>query len=204
MPTTTVPAKTTITLRMIRPKLISDNSRMAAISLQRNRTIPTRTHRSSPRRDIPRTTRWATTSPAARMAMVSHMVSRLPTVRPSPHMARPLPLTGSRLSLRSLCSRLNLYSPSTVSRRTDLRIMHNRRRPPIISSRHSPNTRSPHTISRQPTRSRPTIRRLNSSPSMATRRSRRSSPACSACSSAPSACTTSIWDTPVRPWLSCC
>ncbi len=64
-------------------------------------------------------------------------------------MARPLPLTGSRLSLR------NLHSPSTVSRRTDLRITHNRRRPPIIRSRLSPNTRSPHTISHQPTRSRP-------------------------------------------------
>ena len=140
----------------------------------------------------------ATTSPAVRTAMVSHMVSRLPTVRPSPHMARPLPLTGSRLSLR------NLHSPSTASRRTDLRITHNRRRPPIIRSRLSPNTRSPHTISHQPTRSRPTIRRPNSSPAMATRRSRRSSPACSACSSAPSACTTSIWDTPARPWPSCC
>lgn len=115
-----------------------------------------------------------------------------------PHMARPLPLTGSRLSLR------NLHSPSTVSRRTDLRITHNRRRPPIIRSRLSPNTRSPHTISHQPTRSRPTIRRPNSSPAMATRRSRRSSPACSACSSAPSACTTSIWDTQARPWPSCC
>ena len=76
--------------------------------------------------------------------------------------------------------------------------------PPIIRSRLSPNTRSPHTISHQPTRSRPTIRRPNSSPAMATRRSRRSSPACSACSSAPSACTTSIWDTQARPWPSCC
>lgn len=75
---------------------------------------------------------------------------------------------------------------------------------PIIRSRLSPNTRSPHTISHQPTRSRPTIRRPNSSPAMATRRSRRSSPACSACSSAPSACTTSIWDIPARPWPSCC
>ena len=56
----------------------------------------------------------------------------LPTVRPSPHMARPLPLTGSRLSLR------NLHSPSTASRRMDLRITHNRRRPPIIRSRLSP------------------------------------------------------------------
>lgn len=136
--------------------------------------------------------------PDVRMAMPSHMVSRLPTVRPSPHMARTLPLTGSRHSLR------NLHSPSTASRRTDLRITHNRRRPPIISSRLSPNTRSPHTISHQPTHSRPTIRRPNSSPAMATRRSRRSSQACSACSSAPSACTTSIWDTPARPWLSCC
>ena len=87
MPITTVPARTTITFRMIRPKLISDNSRMAAISLQRNRTIPTSMHRSSPRRDMPRTCR-ATTSPTVRMAMPSHMVSRLPTVRPSPHMAR--------------------------------------------------------------------------------------------------------------------
>lgn len=89
--------------------------------------------------------------------------------------------------------------PATASRRTDLRITHNRRRPPIIRSRLSPNT-----ISHQPTRSRPTIRRPNSSPAMATRRSRRSSPACSACSSAPSACTTSIWDTQARPWPSCC
>lgn len=32
----------------------------------------------------------------------------------------------------------NLHSPSTVSRRTDLRITHNRRRPPIIRSRLSP------------------------------------------------------------------
>ena len=40
MPATTIPTKTTITLRIIRPKLISDNSRMGAISLQRNRTIP--------------------------------------------------------------------------------------------------------------------------------------------------------------------
>ena len=60
----------------------------------------------------------------------------LPTVRPSPHMARPLPLTGSRLSLR------NLHSPSTASRRTDLRITHNRRRPPIIRSRLSQYTQS--------------------------------------------------------------
>lgn len=96
---------------------------MATISLHHSRTIPTRTHRSGPCRDMPRVRR-ATTSPAVRMAMVSHMVSRLPTVRPSPHMARPLPLTGSRLSLR------NLHSPSTASRRTDLRITHNRRRPP--------------------------------------------------------------------------
>lgn len=125
---------------------------MATISLHHSRTIPTRTHRSSPCRDMPRVRR-ATTSPAVRTAMVSHMVSRLPTVRPSPHMARPLPLTGSRLSLR------NLHSPSTASRRTDLRITHNRRRPPIIRSQLSPNTRSPHTISHQPTRSRPTIRR---------------------------------------------
>ena len=108
------------------------------------------------------------------------------------------PAYGSRLSLHSL------HSPSTASRRTDLRITHNRRRPPIIRSRLSPNTRSPHAISHQPTRSRPTIRRPNSSPAMATRRSRRSSPACSACSSAPSACTTSIWDIPARPWPSCC
>lgn len=93
MPITTVPDKTTITRRMIRPKLISDNSRMAAISLQRNRTIPTSMHRSSLCRDMPRTCR-ATTSPTVRMAMPSHMVSRLPTVRPSPHMARTLPLTG--------------------------------------------------------------------------------------------------------------
>lgn len=117
---------------------------MATINLHHSRTIPTRTHRSSPCRDMPRVRR-ATTSPAVRMAMVSHMVSRLPTVRPSPHMARPLPLTGSRLSLR------NLHSPSTASRRTDLRITHNRRRPPIIRSRLSPSTRSPHTISHQPT-----------------------------------------------------
>ena len=188
MPVTTIPTKTTITLRIIRPKLISDNSRMAAISLQRNRTIPTRTHRSNPRRDMSRT-RWETTSPTVRMTMVS----RLPTVRPSPHMARPLPLTGSRLSLR------NLHSPST-----DSRITHNRRSPPSISSRRSPDTSSPHTISRQSTRSRLTIRRPNSSPAMVTRRSRRSSPACSACSSVASACITSIWDTPARPWLSCC
>lgn len=76
--------------------------------------------------------------------------------------------------------------------------------PPIISSRRSPDTSSPHTISRQSTRSRLTIRRPNSSPAMVTRRSRRSSPACSACSSVASACITSIWDTPARPWLSCC
>ena len=197
MPITTVPAKTSISRRTIQLKPITGSRRMATISLHHSRTIPTRTHRSSPCRDMPRVRR-ATTSPAVRTAMVSHMVSRLPTVRPSPHMARPLPLTGSRLSLR------NLHSPSTVSRRTDLRITHNRRRPPIIRSRLSPNTRSPHTISHQPTRSRPTIRRPNSSPAMATRRSRRSSPACSACSSAPSACTTSIWDIPARPWPSCC
>ena len=144
MPATTIPTKTTITLRIIRPKLISDNSRMAAISLQRNRIIPTRMHRS------------------------------------------------------------NLHSPSKDSRRTDRRITHNRRSPPIISSRRSPDTSSPHTISRQSTRSRPTIRRPNSSPATVTRRSRRSSPACSACSSVASACITSIWDTPARPWLSCC
>ena len=197
MPITTVPAKTSISRRTIQLKPITGSRRMATISLHHSRTIPTRTHRSSPCSDMPRVRR-ATTSPAVRTAMVSHMVSRLPTVRPSPHMARPLPLTGSRLSLR------NLHSPSTASRRTDLRITHNRRRPPIIRSRLSPNTRSPHTISHQPTRSRPTIRRPNSSPAMATRRSRRSSPACSACSSAPSACTTSIWDTPARPWPSCC
>ena len=197
MPITTVPAKTSISRRTIQLKPITGSRRMATISLHHSRTIPTRTHRSSPCRDMPRVRR-ATTSPAVRTAMVSHMVSRLPTVRPSPHMARPLPLTGSRLSLR------NLHSPSTASRRTDLRITHNRRRPPIIRSRLSPNTRSPHTISHQPTRSRPTIRRPNSSPAMATRRSRRSSPACSACSSAPSACTTSIWDTQARPWPSCC
>lgn len=76
--------------------------------------------------------------------------------------------------------------------------------PPIISSRRSPDTSSPHTISHQSTRSRPTIRRPNSSPATVTRRSRRSSPACSACSSVASACITSIWDTPARPWLSCC
>ena len=197
MPITTVPAKTSISRRTIQLKPITGSRRMATISLHHSRTIPTRTHRSSLCRDMPRVRR-ATTSPAVRTAMVSHMVSRLPTVRPSPHMARPLPLTGSRLSLR------NLHSPSTASRRTDLRITHNRRRPPIIRSRLSPNTRSPHTISHQPTRSRPTIRRPNSSPAMATRRSRRSSPACSACSSAPSACTTSIWDTQARPWPSCC
>lgn len=169
MPITTVPAKTSISRRTIQLKPITGSRRMATISLHHSRTIPTRTHRSGPCRDMPRVRR-ATTSPAVRMAMVSHMVSRLPTVRPSPHMARPLPLTGSRLSLR------NLHSPSTASRRTDLRITHNRRRPPIIRSRLSPNTRSPHTISHQPTRSRPTIRRPNSSPAMATRRSRRSSP----------------------------
>ena len=175
MPATTIPDKTTITRRMIRPKLISDNSRMAAISLRRNRTIPTSMHRSSLCRDMPRTRR-ATTFPTVRMAMPSHMVSRLPTVRPCPQMAWPLPLT------RSLRSQL---SPATASRCMDRRITHNRRRPPTISSRRSPNTRSPHTISRQSTRSRPTIRRPNSSQATATRRSRRSSPAFSACSSAP-------------------
>ena len=138
MPITTVPAKTSISRRTIQLKPITGSRRMATISLHHSRTIPTRTHRSSPCRDMPRVRR-ATTSPAVRTAMVSHMVSRLPTVRPSPHMARPLPLTGSRLSLR------NLHSPSTASRRTDLRITHNRRRPPIIRSRLSPNTRSPHT-----------------------------------------------------------
>lgn len=157
MPITTVPAKTSISRRTIQLKPITGSRRMATISLHHSRTIPTRTHRSNPCRDMPRVRR-ATTSLAVRTAMVSHMVSRLPTVRPSPHMARPLPLTGSRLSLR------NLHSPSTASRRTDLRITHNRRRPPIIRSRLSPNTRSPHAISHQPTRSRPTIRRPNSSP----------------------------------------
>lgn len=157
MPITTVPAKTSISRRTIQLKPITGSRRMATISLHHSRTIPTRTHRSSPCRDMPRVRR-ATTSPAVRTAMVSHMVSRLPTVRPSPHMARPLPLTGSRLSLR------NLHSPSTASRRTDLRITHNRRRPPIIRSRLSPNTRSPHTISHQPTRSRPTIRPTQQQP----------------------------------------
>ena len=60
-----------------------------------------------PVQDMPRVRR-ATTSPAVRMAMVSHMVSRLLTVRPSPHMARPLPLTAAT-QLR------NLHSPSTAS-----------------------------------------------------------------------------------------
>ena len=104
MPITTVPAKTSISRRTIQLKPITGSRRMATISLHHSRTIPTRTHRSSPCRDMPRVRR-ATTSPAVRMAMVS----RLPTVRPSPHMARPLPLTGSRLSLR------NLHSPSTAS-----------------------------------------------------------------------------------------
>lgn len=75
---------------------------------------------------------------------------------------------------------------------------------PYYQQSTQPQYTRPHTISHQPTHSRPTIRRPNSSPAMATRRSRRSSQACSACSSAPSACTTSIWDTPARPWLSCC
>lgn len=49
---------------------------MATISLHHSRTIPTRTHRSNPCRDMPRVRR-ATTSLAVRTAMVSHMVSRL-------------------------------------------------------------------------------------------------------------------------------
>lgn len=131
MPITTVPAKTSISRRTIQLKPITGSRRMAAISLHHSRAIPTRTHRSSPCRDMPRVRR-ATTSPAVRTAMVSHMVSRLPTVRPSPHMARPLPLTGSRLSLR------NLHSPSTASRRTDLRITHNRRRPLLSGADSAP------------------------------------------------------------------
>lgn len=66
---------------------------MATISLHHSRTIPTRTHRSSPCRDMPRVRR-ATTSPAVRTAMVSHMVSRLPTVRPSPAYGSAAPAYG--------------------------------------------------------------------------------------------------------------
>lgn len=66
---------------------------MATISLHHSRTIPTRTHRSSPCRDMPRVRR-ATTSPAVRTAMVSHMVSRLPTVRPSPQYGSAAPAYG--------------------------------------------------------------------------------------------------------------
>ena len=131
MPITTVPAKTSISRRTIQLKPITGSRRMATISLHHSRTIPTRTHRSNPCRDMPRVRR-ATTSLAVRTAMVSHMVSRLPTVRPSPHMARPLPLTGSRLSLR------NLHSPSTDSRRTDSRITHNRRSPLLSAAGAAP------------------------------------------------------------------
>lgn len=122
-----------------------------------SRAIPTRTHRRSPVQGYAPGTQ-GNNIPGGTYGKVSHMSVGWPTVRPSPHMARPLPLTGSRLSLR------NLHSPSTASRRTDLRITHNRRRPPIIRSRLSPNTRSPHTISHQPTRSRPTIRRPQQQP----------------------------------------
>ena len=63
-------------------KPITGSRRMATISLHHSRTIPTRTHRSSPCRDMPRVRR-ATTSLAVRTAMVSHMVSRcLRFVRP--------------------------------------------------------------------------------------------------------------------------
>ena len=130
MPITTVPAKTSISRRTIQLKPIISSRRMATISLHHSRTIPTRTHRSSPCRICPGT--QGNNIPGVRTAMVSHMVSRLPTVRPSPHMARPLPLTGSRLSLR------NLHSPSTASRRTDLRITHNRRRPLLSGADSAP------------------------------------------------------------------
>ena len=63
MPITTVPAKTSISRRTIQLKPITGSRRMATISLHHSRTIPTRTHRSSPCRDMPRVRR-ATTSPA--------------------------------------------------------------------------------------------------------------------------------------------
>ena len=48
MPITTVPAKTSISRRTIQLKPITGSRRMATISLHHSRTIPTRTHRSSP------------------------------------------------------------------------------------------------------------------------------------------------------------
>ena len=75
MPITTVPAKTSISRRTIQLKPITGSRRMATISLHHSRTIPTRTHRSSPCRDMPRVRR-ATTSPAVRMAMVSRCYGR--------------------------------------------------------------------------------------------------------------------------------
>lgn len=70
-----------------------------------------------PVQDMPRVRR-ATTSPAVRTAMVSHMVSRLPTVRPFPHMARPLPLTGSRLSCATCTAHLRPADVRTYGLRT--------------------------------------------------------------------------------------
>lgn len=53
MPITTVPAKTSISRRTIQLKPITGSRRMATISLHHSRTIPTRTHRSSPCRICP-------------------------------------------------------------------------------------------------------------------------------------------------------
>lgn len=156
------------------------------------------------------------------------------TIRTLPHtasMARPL---SRHTVSRRLRPRHTVRLPSIPSRlsrprpllRYMIRTPHRTTSTVSMASRPSlPNLRSRRTVSRQPRRMTPTtltpsrITTNPPTPSLPTRssrhtaspshrpdtpRSRNWQPVCLASSWAASACTTSTWATPARPWHSCC
>ena len=177
-------------------------------SLPFRRTIRTLPHTASMARPLSRHT-------VSRRLRPRHTV-RLPSI-PS-RLSRPRPLlrymirtphrTTSTVSMASRPSLPNLRSRRTVSRQPR-RMTPTTLTPSRITTKRTTDSRAtrPRLTTNPPTPSLPTrSSRHTASPSHRpdTPRSRNWQPVCLASSWAASACTTSTWATPARPWHSCC
>lgn len=200
MPITTVPAKTSISRRTIQLKPIYRTvAGWLQSALHRNRTIPTRTHRSSPCRDMPRVRR-GNNIPRRYVRQWSAIwsVGCLRFVRPRIWLGR------SRLrAADSACATCTAHLRPADVRTYGLRTQS--AQTPIIRSRLSPqydavriqsatNLRAADLLSGDPTAARLWLRAEVED----RRRPARPVPR------HPRRALTSIWDTPARPWLSCC
>ena len=151
MPITTVPAKTSISRRTIQLKPITGSRRMATISLHHSRTIPTRTHRSSPCRICPGYAGQQHPRRYVWQWSAIWSVGCLRFVRPRIWLGRSrLRAADSAAQPAQPIYGQPTYGPTDYAQSAQT---------PYYQEPTQPNTRSPHTISHQPTRSRPTIRR---------------------------------------------